>query len=508
MAMKNKVRDIILKRTSLIITLLLILSAVALLRVATTHKDVDDVANIDLPLIEILTQIETNQLEQSLSFERAIRYSEELEKNDFAYNNFIVADSNFRYLAKLVDQDLLTAEQQVVDALGRTQQEAQQIKLRGLLLSIKKLENDHASYEEHVIEVLELLEDNRVDEAILITEKVESEENQFNKQIEGVLMRHEMFTEALVDIVEEEEVLSMKWIVILTLAFVIISLVAVFTFSYNVWRPLEDIRLGAEKLGAGHLDTRIELRSTSVTEDIVNAFNRMAGDLQASKQEIDRFIHFSYSTANDLKAPVETVRSLLDMLSKKDMRQADYDAVLRNSKRAADQLSETVDALNEVNQLREKLIEPDEFLSFDKILNEVGASIIDDIKESSALIKKDFSAAKELEYPKSHLKTILQNLLSNAIKYRNPDKPLNIHLRTAVYKNQIILTVKDNGLGFDSVKYRDDIVKPFVRFHSHTTGSGLGMYIVKTILDYHQDEIKVESQPKKGAKFTIYFNQG
>ena len=139
MAMKNKVRDIILKRTSLIITLLLILSAVALLRVATTHKDVDDVANIDLPLIEILTQIETNQLEQSLSFERAIRYSEELEKNDFAYNNFIVADSNFRYLAKLVDQDLLTAEQQVVDALGRTQQEAQQIKLRGLLLSIKKL---------------------------------------------------------------------------------------------------------------------------------------------------------------------------------------------------------------------------------------------------------------------------------------------------------------------------------------------------------------------------------
>ena len=80
--MKNKVRDIILKRTSLIITLLLILSAVALLRVATTHKDVDDVANIDLPLIEILTQIETNQLEQSLSFERALRYSEELEKNE------------------------------------------------------------------------------------------------------------------------------------------------------------------------------------------------------------------------------------------------------------------------------------------------------------------------------------------------------------------------------------------------------------------------------------------
>ncbi len=507
MGMQNKVRDIILKRTSFIITLLLILSAVALLRVATTHKDVDDVANIDLPLIEILTQIETNQLEQSLSFERAIRYSEEVDKNDFAIQNFQAADSNFRFMANLVDQDLLVAEKQVVDALQRTSQEAQQIKMRGLLLSIKKLRKDHESYEEHVIDVLDLLEVGKLDEALLIVERVEAEENQFNKQIEGVLMRHEMFTEALVDIVEEEEVLSMKWIVILTLVFVIFSLVAVFTFSYTIWRPLEDIRSGAEKLGAGHLDTRIQLRSTSVTEDIVNSFNQMASDLQASQEEIDRFINFSYSTANDLKAPVETVRSLLDMLSKKDIRQADYDAILRNTKRAADQLADTVGALNEVNQLRERLIEPTDLVNFDRVLNEVGAGIIDDIKNANAVIKKDFSASKELKYPKYHLKTIVQNLLTNSIRYRNPEKPLVIHLRTATYKNQVILTVKDNGLGFDSIKYKDDIVKPFVRLHTHTGGSGLGMYIVKTILDYHHDTIKAESQPKKGAKFTIYFNQ-
>ena len=505
--MQNKVRDIILKRTSFIITLLLLLSAVALLRVATTHKDVDDVANIDLPLIEILTQIETNQLEQSLSFERAIRYAEEIGKNDYAYVNFIEADSSFRYMAKLVDQDLLVAEKQVTDALERTSQEAQQIKLRGLLLSVKKLVNDHESYEENVISVLNLLERDSLDEALLITEKVEAEEDQFNKQIEGVLMRHEMFTEALVDIVEEEEVMSMKWIVILTLVFVIFSLVAVFTFSYTIWRPLEDIRAGAEKLGAGHLDTRIKLRSTSVTEDIVNAFNAMAADLQSSREELDRFIHFSYSTANDLRAPVDTVKNLLDMLSKQDLRQADFDAIMRNTKRAAEQLGDTVEALNKVNQLRERLIDPKESLSFDKVLSEVGASLIDQIKNSNAVIKKDFSAVKEIQYPKVHLNNIITHLLTNAIKYRNPEKPLVVHIRTSVLDKKIVLTFRDNGLGFDGIKYKDDVVKPFVRLHTHTTGSGLGMYIVKTILDYHGDEIKVESQPKKGAKFTITFWQ-
>lgn len=501
--MKNKVRDIILKRTSFIITLLLILSAVALLRVASTHQDVDDVANIDLPLIELLTQIETRQLEQSLNFERAIRYAEELGDNDFAADNFIAADSNFRYMARLVDQDLLVAEKDVEDALLRTNQEAQKIKLKGLLLSIKKLENDHTSYENNVMEVLELLETGRVEEAVIKSEKVESEENQFNKQIEGVLMRHEMFTEALVDIVEQEEVLSMKWIVVLTLVFVIFSLVAVFTFSYSVWRPLEDIRLGAAKLGSGHLDTRIRVRSKSITEDIVNSFNDMATDIQSAQAEIDRFIHFSYSTANDLKAPVDTITSLLDMLGKEDLRSSDFEAILRNAKRSAEQLGHTVNALNEINLLRERLTESKEKLSFDKILNEVGAGILEDIKSSKAVIKKDFADCPDLFYPKAQLKSIFKNLLTNSIKYRNPEKPLIIHLKSSEHNGLVTLTVRDNGLGFDSIKYKDDIMKPFVRLHSHTNGSGLGMYTVKTILDYHRGSIKVESQPKKGAKFSL-----
>ena len=504
--MKNKVRDIILKRSSLIIVFLLTISAVALLRVAYTHRDVDDVANIDLPLIELLTQIETNQLEQSISFERAIRYAEEFDKNAFAQSNFVVADSNFNYMAKLVDQDLIVAEKEVKDAINRTSQETQQVKLRGLLISIQKLESDHSSYEKHVMEVLDLLERGELDEAIVLSEKVEAEENQFNKQIEGVLMRHEMFTEALVDIVEEEEVLSMKWIVFLTLIFVILSLIAVFTFSYSIWRPLEDIRDGAEKLGSGVWDTRIKLRNSSITEDIVDAFNNMADDLQKSRGEIDRFVTFSYGTVHDLKAPINNIKSLLEMLSKEDLRSSDFEAILNNTKRSTEQLGSTVEGLHNVNFIREKLGERKELLQFDKILTEVGYSLIDDIRAAKASIKKDFSGCKEIFYPKLHLKSILQNLLANSLKYRNPDKPLQIHVKTTIYRGQVTLTVRDNGLGFDSVKHKDELAKPFIRLHAHTQGSGLGMYIVKTILDYHRGGLKVDSQPKKGAKFTLFLN--
>ena len=105
--MKNRVRDTILRRSALIIILILILGAVALLRIVSTHRDVEDVAEIDLPLIEVLTQIETNQLEQSINFERALRYAEEFDHGQYAIESFAYADSTFRYLAKLVDEDLL-----------------------------------------------------------------------------------------------------------------------------------------------------------------------------------------------------------------------------------------------------------------------------------------------------------------------------------------------------------------------------------------------------------------
>ncbi|MEQ9009625.1 MAG: hypothetical protein RLP12_17220, partial [Ekhidna sp.] len=108
----NRVKEVILKRSTFIIFLILILGAFGLLRIIATHKDIDDVAHIDLPIIELLTQIETYQLEQAIAFERAIRYAEEIEPgNNIALQGFAEADSTFRYLAELVDILLLDAEQ-------------------------------------------------------------------------------------------------------------------------------------------------------------------------------------------------------------------------------------------------------------------------------------------------------------------------------------------------------------------------------------------------------------
>lgn len=502
----NNIKKILLRRSSFIIILLLVLGAFGLLRIVYTHRDVVDVTNIDLPLIELLTRIETNQLEQAINFERAVRYAEEMNESDIAIRGFSIADSTFRYLAKLVDVDLLEADRQITSALYATTQEAQRIKLKGLLLSINKLESDHSSYENHALEVLGYLETGQSDQAKLIIEVVEDEEDQFNKQIEGVLMRHEMFTESLMQVVEQEEVLSMKWIVTLTLVFIILALMAVYTFSYQIWRPLEDIRDGAERIGSGDLDARIQLKPNNLTSEIVSSFNNMADKIQGSQSEIDRFIHFSYSTAHDLKAPITNMKSLLDMLQKEKPGSSNYETILRNAQRSVDQLNKTVLALSEVNKVREELQASKERITFDVILKEVATDLIADIRAAKAVIKKDFSEVKAIEYSHSQLKSVFLNLISNSIKYRDPEKPLVIKLKSKIIGKHISVIFRDNGLGFDSIKFNEEILRPFVRLHSHTEGTGLGLYIIKTILDYNNGSIKMESQPKNGATFAVRFN--
>ena len=119
----NRVKEVILRRSSFIIMLILILGAFGLLRLIATHKDIDDVANIDIPLIELLTQIETNQLEQSVAFERALRHAEDYRTsdatNELALSKFVIQDSLFKYLAKQVDIDLLATDKEVQEALKR-----------------------------------------------------------------------------------------------------------------------------------------------------------------------------------------------------------------------------------------------------------------------------------------------------------------------------------------------------------------------------------------------------
>ena len=105
-----------------------------------------------------------------------------------------------------------------------------------------------------------------------------------------------------------------------------------------------------------------------------------------------------------------------------------------------------------------------------------------------------------------HFTNVIFNLLDNAVKYRNPDRPLELAVKTWNDKEKLYFSVKDNGVGIK----KENLKKIFEKFYRVHTGNvhdvkgfGLGLAYVKKMVDLHKGEIHVESEKGKGTKFII-----
>ncbi|MEQ9412974.1 MAG: HAMP domain-containing sensor histidine kinase, partial [Cyclobacteriaceae bacterium] len=103
----------------------------------------------------------------------------------------------------------------------------------------------------------------------------------------------------------------------------------------------------------------------------------------------------------------------------------------------------------------------------------------------------------------SRVKIIFNNLISNAIKYHDPAKKKSwIKLKAELIAQEIQIMVEDNGIGINK-ELKDNIFDMFYRAHEHSTGSGLGLYIVKETLAKLNGMITVESSEGEGSKFLV-----
>src|SRR5690606_15866152 len=99
---------------------------------------------------------------------------------------------------------------------------------------------------------------------------------------------------------------------------------------------------------------------------------------------------------------------------------------------------------------------------------------------------------------------IVYNLLNNAIKYQKPGKAPVISIRTEKSGDYILLTVRDNGLGIaEDKKY--SIFERYTRLHSEVPGTGVGLFIVKGMVEQMGGEIQLESTLGEGSTFKVYF---
>ncbi|MFN3404274.1 MAG: sensor histidine kinase [Cytophagaceae bacterium] len=224
-------------------------------------------------------------------------------------------------------------------------------------------------------------------------------------------------------------------------------------------------------------------------------------ELLRINSDMDNFI---YIASHDLKSPISNLQGLLSALENELEGKKDENImqIIEMMQQSILKFRSVIDSLSMISQVQDpRLSQQNENLRLEDILEDVKFSLAALIKQFNPIIHKEFSV-ETISFPKKDITSILYNLLSNAIKYSATERRPEIKIKTYRKDNFVVLEIKDNGLGLKQ-EDQNKIFMMFKRMHNHVEGSGVGLYLVKRIIENHGGSIEVESQQGKGTTFRL-----
>ena len=207
--------------------------------------------------------------------------------------------------------------------------------------------------------------------------------------------------------------------------------------------------------------------------------------------------------SHDFKTPLTSLVVAIDLfknVSPEDSKQ--FQSLLKVVENAMEKMKNIINELTDTRKQEHKYKTEAELLNFEHILEDVRLTLNANIIESDAVIKNEVSVS-EIMYSRRKLRSIVYNLVSNAIKFKSPDRKPEIFIKTECENDFIIVSVKDNGIGIEPHKY-DAIFSKYFRVENEIEGSGIGLYLVKEIVNNSGGKILLESQVGKGSEFKVY----
>ncbi|MER3374843.1 MAG: two-component regulator propeller domain-containing protein [Allomuricauda sp.] len=225
-------------------------------------------------------------------------------------------------------------------------------------------------------------------------------------------------------------------------------------------------------------------------------------ELKQKNEEIQRF---TYAVSHDLKSPLSNIKGIaslipMEIVLKDFPNVEEYLALIDLS---CNNMSELIADITEIAHLG-KIENKNEILNTNEILDTAKKLI----KAKLDISKTQLNISENLPHIHGDRKRIIQvfgNLLDNAIKYMGdqPNPTINVEYEDTGETN--IFLIRDNGSGMDESSLKE-LFTPFKRFHSNVKGTGLGLYMIKKIMDSHGGTIMAASEGKgKGTTFKLIF---
>jgi signal transduction histidine kinase len=249
-----------------------------------------------------------------------------------------------------------------------------------------------------------------------------------------------------------------------------------------------------------HIELLAEKLSGEVAERqrVAEAREMLVAELEAKNAELERF---TYTVSHDLKSPLITIRGFTGLLAK-DSEKGDSERVqadVNQIKSATDKMQRLLDELLELSRVG-RLVNPAREIALNDLIQEALDILTGRISEGGV----EVSIAPRLpvvfgDHPR--LIEVFQNLIDNAVKFMGEQPSPRIDIFAEQWEEKVACFVRDNGSGI-AKDYQTKVFGLFERLDQNTEGTGIGLALVKRIVEFHGGRIWVESDGiGKGSTF-------
>jgi len=290
--------------------------------------------------------------------------------------------------------------------------------------------------------------------------------------------------------------------------------------SRRLTKPLVQVTRAAEAITTGDLEQRVNVQRDDELGRLARSFNTMAEQVSRSHHHLEAQVaqrtkalegtnaeleSFSYSVSHDLRAPLRAIHGFARILLEDHNAKLDPEAqrllgvIDQNTRR----MGQLIDDLLAFSRLGRK-----EIASARVDMTELARLVADELRRGEGDrngLELRIDSLVPAHGDRALLRQVLGNLLQNALKFTRGRPDTRIEVGSRPDGKETVYFVKDNGAGFDA-RYVDKLFGVFQRLHSaeEFDGTGVGLAIVKRIVQRHGGRVWAEGKLNEGA--TFYFS--
>jgi PAS domain S-box-containing protein len=265
-----------------------------------------------------------------------------------------------------------------------------------------------------------------------------------------------------------------------------------------------DVEISVNYIGAGGGRFFVFARDITERKRAEEERERLLAEIAAKNQELEAFV---YTISHDLRAPLVSLDGFSSLLKRESQSQLGEQGqhYLERIRANVAHMNTLVTELLDLSRIG-RVIGPEEEIDVGALMREIKEGLVLKLEQEGVefIVQQPLSAVRG---DRGRIRQLFANLIENAVKFRSLERRLRIEVGCEEEKGFYRFHVGDNGTGI-SPQYQEQIFEPFRQLDSGIEGVGMGLTLVKRIVEHHGGRVWVESELGKGSTFYFTIPRG